>query len=386
MQVQSQMFFRTLGLMAVLLISACDNSGMDWDLRSDRIDTTGAANSAGEDRPVPDSRGVITYPTYQVAVARDGDTVATIAARIGLDGAQLASFNALSPSDALRSGEILALPTRVAPASGLGAASDVTSIATTALDRVDSTVSAQPLGAAPAGDEPLRHVVKRGETAFTIARLYSISAKALADWNGLSSDLAVREGQTLIIPLGTAEGTEPAAIETSANVVAPGDGSLTPEPPSASEPLPDEETVPVAEAKEEAEKAEPVSPDLEEDRSVASAAQFAMPADGKIIRPYSKGKNDGIDIAAPAGTAVKAAAAGTVAAITVDTSGTPIIVLRHEDGILTVYAGVDSVTVKKGDAVARGQTIAKIKAGDPAFLHFEVRKGADSADPISYLQ
>ena len=111
-----------------------------------------------------------------------------------------------------------------------------------------------------------------------------------------------------------------------------------------------------------------------------------MPADGKIIRPYSKGKNDGIDIAAPAGTAVKAAAAGTVAAITVDTSGTPIIVLRHEDGILTVYAGVDSVTVKKGDAVSRGQTIAKIKAGDPAFLHFEVRKGADSSDPMSYLQ
>ena len=54
--------------------------------------------------------------------------------------------------------------------------------------------------------------------------------------------------------------------------------------------------------------------------------------------------------------------------------------------MLTVYAGVDGVSVKKGDTVSRGQTIAKIKAGDPAFLHFEVRLGAESTDPMKYLQ
>jgi murein DD-endopeptidase MepM/ murein hydrolase activator NlpD len=267
----------------------------------------------------------------------------------------------------------------------------VTTIASTALDRVDGSgaVVGQTIGAASttvAADEPLRHQVKRGETAFTIARTYNVSAKALADWNGLGPDLVVREGQYLIIPTGAAAATEPEVVETVETVAAPGTGSPTPQPPSADEPLPDEETVPAAQAEAEAEEAKPESPELAEERTEASAADFAMPTDGKIIRPYSKGSNDGIDIAAPAGTAVRAAAAGSVAAITADTSGTPIIVLRHDGGVLTVYAGVDGVTVAKGDTVARGQTIAKVKAGDPAFLHFEVRIGAESADPMGYLQ
>jgi len=107
---------------------------------------------------------------------------------------------------------------------------------------------------------------------------------------------------------------------------------------------------------------------------------------GKIIRGYVKKKNDGIDIAAAPGTPVKAAADGTVAAVTKDTAGTPIIVVRHADNLLTVYAGVDGVTLAKGAAVKRGQTIAKVRTADPAFLHFEVRKGVESVDPLPYLQ
>ena len=267
---------------------------------------------------------------------------------------------------------------------------DVTSIASTALDRVDSaaTQTGQTIGTVSAepGAEPLRHQVKRGETAFTIARTYNVSAKSLADWNGLGPDLAVREGQYLIIPTTSAQPSALEPVETEDHVAAPGTGSPTPEPPSAKAALPNEETVPAAESKAAVAKTEPASPDLGSARTAASAAEFAMPVDGKIIRPYSKGSNDGIDIAAPAGTVVKAAASGSVAAITTDTTGTPIIVLRHDGGLLTVYAGVDRVSVKKGDAVTRGQSIASVKAGDPAFLHFEVRMGAESVDPLPYLQ
>ena len=387
MQATSHSYLGALGLMALLLTSACDNSGMDWDLRSDSFDTSSAASSVADSRPSPDARGVIAYPTYQVAVAREGDTVGSVAQRIGMSAGDLASFNALSPTDTLRAGEVLALPANVASLPATNPGVDVTAIASSALDRVDGSaaVIGQSIGTAPTADEPLRHLVKRGETAFTIARTYNVSAKTLADWNGLGPDLAVREGQYLIIPtVPTSAATEPQEIETPETVVAPGTGSPTPEPPSASAPLPDEQTQPAAQADAAAKAAEPASPDLEE--TAASAATYAMPADGKIIRPYAKGSNDGIDIAAPAGTSVKAAAPGTVAAITTDTSGTPIIVLRHDGGVLTVYAGVDAVSVKKGDTVARGQTIAKIKAGDPAFLHFEVRLGAESTDPMSYLQ
>jgi murein DD-endopeptidase MepM/ murein hydrolase activator NlpD len=392
MQVTSQTFRKSLGLMALLLVSACSNSGMDWDLRSDRLDTTGAAASAAANRSAPDSRGVISYLNYQVAVAREGDTMATVASRIGMTAGEIASFNALSPTANLRAGEILALPGRVPEMAGAGAgispSVDVTMIAASAIDRASSTgaVTARASGVAspaPQGNEPLRHQVKRGETAFTIARTYNVSAKAIADWNGLGPDLSVREGQYLMIP--TPSGAPPEAAAPSTEP-APGTGTPTPRPPSASEPLPDEETVPAAQATVAAKAAEPLSPNLADTRTSESAAKFAMPTAGKIIRPYSKGKNDGIDIAAPAGSAVKAAAAGTVAAITADTSGTPIIVLRHDGGLLTVYAGVDGVTVSKGETVSRGQTIAKVKSGDPAFLHFEIRQGADSVDPLSYLQ
>ena len=105
--------------------------------------------------------------------------------------------------------------------------------------------------------------------------------------------------------------------------------------------------------------AAPPSPELGDSRTAASSASFLMPTDGNIIRTYVKGKNDGIDIAAPAGTPVRAVADGIVAAITRDTDQVPIIVLRHADNLLTVYAGVDDLTIKKGDQVTRGQKIGR---------------------------
>ena len=60
--------------------------------------------------------------------------------------------------------------------------------------------------------------------------------------------------------------------------------------------------------------------------------------------------------------------------------------IRHDGGLLTVYAGVAGIKVKKGDKVTRGQTIATVRSGNPAFLHFEVRRGVESTDPMPYLQ
>lgn len=377
-----------LGLSAALMLSACSGTGpTDWDLRTNGLNTGQAVQQATAAPPKPDANGVISYPGYQVVVARQGDTVTSIAARVGIDAASLAAFNALKTTDNLRQGETLALPTRVATTSGApatgavigapGGSVDVETIATTALDRAAPVQQSAPLSATTPGTQPVRHQVQRGETAFSIARSYNISAKALADWNGLGPDLAVREGQYLIIPTLAADAAPATATET-----APGQGSPTPEPPSAKEPLPAEKTTNAADAA----KAVPASPDLGSQRTTASAARFAMPLEGKIIRGYVKKTNDGIDISASAGSPVQAAADGTVAAITTDTSGTPIIVIRHADNLLTVYAGVDGLKVAKGDAVKRGQTIAVVRAGNPAFLHFEVRQGVDSVDPMPYLQ
>jgi len=377
---------------ALTAVSACTQQGgaLDWDLRGltgGGLDTSVAARQATEARPRPDSRGVIAYPGYQVALARRGDTVNSVAGRLGINGEELGRYNALVPTDLLREGEVLALPRRIDAAPIIGTAPqsgaitggtiapapiEVTAIASGALDRVGTT------NPAPAtADQPGRHRVQRGETVYSVARLYGVSVKALADWNGLGANLDLREGQYLLIPVRSAS----TAPKEPQGTTAPGARSPTPVPPSAAQPLPAEKTTPASVAPKET----PSSPDLGKTRTASSASKFMMPVEGKIIRPFTKGKSEGIDISAPAGTTVKAAAAGDVVALTKDTDQVPILVIRHAGNILSVYAGIDAPKVKKGDKVSKGQPIAVVQKA-PAFLHFEVRKGVEAIDPVSLIQ
>lgn len=368
---------------ALGLLGACGEGGFDFDLRRDTtLNTSEAAARAVAPRPLPDNRGVISYPTYQVAVANPGETVGDVALRLGLDGNELASYNGLPRDVALRGGEAIVLPTRVAepsPATGAiatgpiqPASVDVTTLAGNAIDRAEGTQGATAL--APTGNEPKRHRVGAGETAFSIARTYQVPVSSLADWNGLGPDLALREGQFLLIPP-----TQTQVAALTPDIAQPGQGSAVTAPPSAAAPLPQPEP-------EEAIATAPPKPELEAERTEAStSAQFAMPVQGKIARPFSKGTSDGIGITAAAGSDVVAAGNGTVAAITRDTNQVPIIVVRHEGNVLTVYAGVDEVAVEKGDSVARGQKLGVVRPGDPALLHFEVREGFESVDPMPFL-
>ena len=376
---------RAAGLAGVLvLLGACEQP-FDMDFRSlgNGFDTSNAVRLATENRPQPDDRGVLSYPKFQVAVARRGDRLEDIAARVGIPAAELSRYNGIALDVVLRADEVIALPRRVSePSPATGAIGtgpirpqgevDISALAGDAIERAGASNAApRPRQAPQTGAEPIRHKIEPGETAYSISRLYNVSVRALADWNGLGADLSVRSGQYLLIPVA-AEKPPRSSVAS-----APGAGSPTPAPPSAATPLPDE-TVSVR-------AAPPPSPELENSRTAASAVSFLMPTDGNIIRTYVKGKNDGIDISAPAGTPVRAVADGVVAAITRDTDQVPIIVLRHADNLLTVYAGVDELTVKKGDQVTRGQTIAKVRAAEPSFLHFEVRQGLDSVDPMKFL-
>lgn len=379
----------TTGLAALAILAGCEGP-LDYDLRGQvgGFSTTNAAQSATTSRPAPDARGVISYPSYQVAVARRGDTVQDVAARVGLPEGELARFNGLTPTDKLRDGEVIALPRTVGASSGV----DIASIAGTAIDQAPATGGVQtstlepartaPAAAPPAsGPEPVRHKVKRGETAYTISRLYQVPVESLAEWNGLGSDFSIREDQYLLIPVKnqpaprqTVTATAPAAPAT--NVTQPGEGSPTPTPPSATQPLPEEDVAPLAEA-----------PDVTaEAPSNSGTSALSLPLSGKIIRGYDKGRNEGIDIAAAPGTAVQAAEAGTVAAITADADQVPIVVVKHTNDLLTVYANVEEITVKKGDRVRRGQKIAQLREGDDAYVHFEVREGFESVDPEPYLK
>ena len=387
----------------ITALTAC--AGADLDLR-DRM--AGAFDSSGATggsvaRPEPDARGVITYATYQVAVAQRGDTARSVAQRIGFGADELARFNGVDPDAALNAEAILVLPRPTGPEGR----PDIASVAGAAIDRSGASTAPTPSAAGP---EPVRHRVSRGETAFSIARLYGVSVRSLADWNGLGPDLSVRDGQFLLIPLVVA------SAEQSATVTTPGAGTATPEPPSAASALPEAtveavvlppspnfdqfrteasdtpddapEAEPSAEAaapQSSAEAANPAPRPVPSEASAGNTSRLITPVAGPMRRGFSEA-NEGIDFAAPAGAPVSAAAAGTVAAITRDTDQVPILVLRHGDGLLTVYANITDISVEKGDTVTAGQTIARVGEGDPSFLHFELRRGLDPVDPTPFLR
>lgn len=357
---------------SALALTGCVGGGgdLDFDFRANPI---AAASVQTAPRPEPDANGLITYETYQVVAARRGDTVADVALRIGLTPQELASHNGRNATDILREREILALPRRVGTVAG---GTDIAAIALGAIDQAEAGQS--PVATAPRvqpGVEPVQHRVGRGETAYSVARLYGVSVRVLAEWNGLGPDLAVREGQFLLIPIVLESGT-PLQRQT-------GDfgGTIAPPPPSAATPLPAAiETAPLPPAT----GGGPVAPTPTAPTTQAPTSQLAMPVNGSILRDYSAG-NEGIDIGAPAGTSVRAAADGVVAAITQDTDQISIILVRHDGGLLTVYANISNIQVARGDSVTRGQTLAEVSGGDPSFLRFEVRRGMEAVDPNRFL-
>lgn len=369
--------------LSIPLLAGCVPADFDFDMRPERISTRGAGEAAP--RPAPDANGLITYDSYQMVVAQRGDTVADVAARIGMQPEELARFNGRNPSDLLRPDEVLALPRRVDPGAPTATGTDITAIASSAIAAAEAR---SPVGATTAtslevqpGQEPVRHRIARGETAYSIARLYNVSVRSLAEWNGLGPDLAVREGQFLIIPIVLEESAADAVVATTA----PG-ASVAPLPPSAATPLPEPiQAAPLPQQTSAAPLATPPpAPQPAPAPQPTSTARFTQPVAGDIIRPYGRG-NEGIDIAAPSGTAVRAAGDGEVAAITQSTDQIPILVVRHPDGLMTIYANISNIAVARGDRVTQGQKLAEVGAGSPSFLHFEVRRGFEALDPTQFL-
>lgn len=384
------------GCALIALLAGCEGAARFDEPARDRPASVAApAPGPAAGRPAADARGVIAYPNYRVAEARANDTVADVARRVGEDPQALADFNGLFPGYRLRAGETLALPegagTGGGGATGGAGNRDIAAIAGGALARADGgtgTISASPLdsttatppgpatGAGPGGST--RHRVARGETAFSIAQLYGISPRALAEWNGLGPDFAVREGQTLIIPPRAAEGTgRDTAAAAPPAVAAPGGQSPVPAPPSARDPLPRETVAP----------APPPSPDLGTSQTPQQAqARFLRPVDGAVRRGFGVGGNEGIDFAAPAGTTVRAAGDGEVALISKSVGDSVIVLVRHDDNLYTVYSNVAGAKVEKGQRVARGEPLAQVLPGEPGYVHFEVRRGTEATDPAPFLE
>ncbi|WID96421.1 peptidoglycan DD-metalloendopeptidase family protein [Bosea vestrisii] len=122
----------------------------------------------------------------------------------------------------------------------------------------------------------------------------------------------------------------------------------------------------------------------------SSGAEFRWPARGRVITGYAgKGGNEGINIAVPEGTPVKAAEGGVVAYAGSELKGYGnLVLIRHPNGYVSAYAHNGELSVKRGEQVKRGQVVAKSgqsgNVNSPQ-LHFELRKGSTPVDPMPYL-
>jgi murein DD-endopeptidase MepM/ murein hydrolase activator NlpD len=152
-------------------------------------------------------------------------------------------------------------------------------------------------------------------------------------------------------------------------------------------------------------KPEPAKPapvkEVESTASIAPSAPAApaqpaglayrWPAKGRVISGFGgSGGNEGINIAVPEGTPVKAAEDGVVAYAGSEVKGYgKLVLIRHDNGYVSAYAHNGEIEVKHGEKVKRGQTIAKSgQSGNVTSpqLHFEIRKGAAPIDPMPHLQ
>ena len=376
--------FKYFFLLTILwALSACENSSLsnfDFDFRGNSFDTSDAALQATQSRPKANELGIISYPTYQIAVARRDDTIESMAERLGQNPGELARYNGLAEGERLRNGEVLALPRTGSRGGQYLESSDEIEETTLSKDInvLELADNALKVAGGSANNQldrtssdaknlmdPIKHNVVRGETVFTISRLYNISVRSLADWNGLDSDYTLREGQVLIIPLVDKKATK----NTQKEVVE----SEAPVPPSSKKPQP-----------RNVNKQE-FSESTNTKISVPENGRMAYPLEGLVIREYSKNINDGIDFTARAGTKVVAADTGLVATVTEDINQIAIVVLKHPGNILTVYANLTNINVSTNQNVNRGDILGEIPDGDPPYLHFEIREGFESVDPLEYL-
>src|SRR2546423_1515726 len=127
---------------------------------------------------------------------------------------------------------------------------------------------------------------------------------------------------------------------------------------------------------------------LSRDEKQADAIEFIWPARGKILAGFAEPRSKGIDIEGKIGDPVVAAAAGRV---TYSGTGIPglgkLVVIKHDNGFITVYAHNKDILVKEQQSVARGQKNAEIGSTDAERpkLHFQIRKGSAAVDPMRYL-
>ena len=224
----------------------------------------------------------------------------------------------------------------------------------------------------------------------SIARRNHVSIAELAKANNLDRSAKLKLGMKLTVP-----GAKTAAVTPAAQPGAgaqPATASASPATKLAAvTPKPQEKTQ-LAQATTTPAKLSAETP-VKATEATRALPTFRWPVRGKVITSYGAKTNgmanEGINLSVPEGTPVRAAEDGVVGYSGNDVkSYGNLVLVRHSNGYVTAYAHASEVLVKRGDAIKRGQIIAKSgqsgEVGSPQ-LHFEIRKGSSPVDPLQFL-
>jgi murein DD-endopeptidase MepM/ murein hydrolase activator NlpD len=262
-----------------------------------------------------------------------------------------------------------------------------------------AAVAAAPVLTAPAvkpvavaaAAQPSVHVVNHGDTLLSIARRNHISVAELTRANHLKPSAKLSLGMKLIVPgAKTAAAVTPAPAPVAVAAAQPVAAPAAPGTKLAAADTPQKARL--AQASLNAEEPAVESP-VKAAEATGALPTFRWPVRGKVITAYgakANGKaNDGINLAVPEGTPVKAADDGVVAYSGNELKGYGnLVLIRHSNGYVTAYAHASELMVKRGDTIKRGQVIAKSgQSGEVQSpqLHFEIRKGSSPVDPLQFL-
>lgn len=361
----------------------------------------------------PQPSGHWTWDGGHPVTVGQGESVDVIARRQGVPVAAILETNGISDPSQIRPGQRLVIPRYV---SGSGPAQP--------MQQPMPQVAAPAYVPAPAvsaarGNE---HVVQPGESLIGISRRYGMTLDALARYNNISPYTRVNVGDRIKVPAGPqasvpaprtvattpAPHVQPPRIAAAQPApMAQQQSFLQPQPampqvaqpqvsqprvipitraPAATEPVQN-----VRMATQETPKAEPTPEKVAE--PAGNMASFRWPVHGRVIAGFGSKpngtQNDGINIAVPEGTQIKAADDGVVAYSGNELKGYGnLVLIRHANGYVSAYANASELLVKRGDTIKRGQVIAHSgQTGNVTSpqLHFEIRKGSTPVDPTKYL-
>lgn len=248
--------------------------------------------------------------------------------------------------------------------------------------------------------EPVRgnYVVKRGDTLYRIALDHGQSYSDLVAWNNLKNPNDIKVDQILRVAPPEVNGAQPVALATTSSIevkplsVSSGSTKVTPKgdkrPYSESNLAELQKPDGVAVAPAKTESAALKSPDkAAEPAADADTVDWMWPVDGKLLAGFDD-KNKGLDIGGRMGQDIFAAGAGKVMYAGSGIRGYGnLVIVKHNNSLLSAYAHNKTILVKEGQSITKGQKIAEMgnSDSDSVKLHFEIRLQGKPVDPSRYL-